>query len=127
MCQDNDYTEYAAQLYERRREGVILQRVVINIDGWVPVANECHNNVTRLCQLRAEIYPVRGWLFHDYFGMRDYVLFTAHSAVENNGILCDITPSILPPAFPFIAANECEEEYANMIQNGGIAEIRHQI
>ena len=127
MCIDNDYTEYTAQLYERRGEGIKLERVDIKIDDWKPVANECHGNVTEFCLRYDGFIPVRGWLYHDYFGERDYVLFIAHSAVESNGVLYDITPSILPPIFPFITANESEEEYANMIQNNGIIQIRHQI
>ncbi len=85
--------EYAASLYRRVGEGVSVQRATLDIQGWQPEPNLCHENVRSLAALGLGYRPVTGWLYFDLLYMFPYVRFTAHSVVENEASkLLDITP-----------------------------------
>ena len=115
--------KYAARLYERRSEGVWLKRAVVSIGDWQPLPNQCHHNVTEWCAHDDRYKPVRGWLYFEI--SLNYVKFVSHSAVQApDGHLYDITPTPVPRSYPFIPAEESEEEYADMNESG-ITELSH--
>src|SRR5436190_1448079 len=86
-------TEYGAQLFARRNEGVIVPRVQLELSDWNPQANQCHDNALTLQARNIGYRAVQGWLFFDLLYQLPYVRFTGHSVVENvAGELLDITP-----------------------------------
>ena len=116
---------YAARLFARRGEALMLQRVRVNLDGWEPRENECHSNATEIHCRNSAYLPVRGWLYFDFDGLLNKVHFVAHSAVRTpEGQLCDVTPSRASRDYPFIPAEESEEEFAALIE-GGNRELWH--
>jgi len=69
---------------------------------------------------------VRGWLYFYFGGHFHYVLFNAHSAVQTpEGDLCEVTPSFASQPYPFIVAEESEEEYAAFVEGHGIRRLMH--
>lgn len=69
--------------------------------------------------------PVRGWLYFDFVDLLPFVLFNAHSVVRDpEGSLWDITPAQASQPYPFLMAEESNEEYAALIQSG-VSRIRH--
>jgi hypothetical protein len=116
----------AARLFERRREGIILRWADVSIGDWRPQRNECHANVTTWCHYQSAHQPIRGWLYFDLENLMPYVLFKPHSAVATeDGTLVDITPSVASRQYPFIVAEESEEEYRALVELRGIAELIH--
>lgn len=63
----------------------------VRLNGWEPKRNDCHRNVDFWVRHHPEIKPVRGWLFWElnHAGQR---LIMAHSILDENGQLVDITP-----------------------------------
>ncbi len=117
---------YGADLYKRRGSRIILQWVDVCIGDWQPEANDCHLNVTTLCESCEEYSPVRGWLYQDLAGVMPYVSFLAHSAVKApDGKLYEITPSAASQQYPFIIAEEGEEDYATLVEREGVGEIKY--
>ena len=117
--------EYAARLYERLGECVLLRRAEVNIGDWRPRENECHANVTQWCLNNPQYEIVRGWLYFHVEGALGRVQFLAHSAVRApDGFLYDITPSRATQDYPFLSSNLTEEEFSAMVQ-GGIARLWH--
>lgn len=111
--------EYAASLFNRLHEAVILRWTEVAIGEWRAEANECHANVTKLCAHDAAYSPVHGWLYFDFGGYLDGVQFLAHSAVRGtDGTLYDITPSHASQQYPFLVANLSEQEYKALIASG---------
>lgn len=116
---------YAAKLFARLGEAVMLQRVEVNLDGWQPRENECHANASEIHLRNSAYVPVRGWLYFDFGNYLDRVQFLAHSAVRTpEGGFCDVTPSRASQDYPFIPAEESEQEFAALIQ-GGVIRLWH--
>jgi hypothetical protein len=112
-----DLQAYGDRLYQRRDSGVIAERVEIVVGDWAPLQNRCHENATVHCELDPSCEPVRGWLFFDFGHQLPYVQFTAHSVVRRgDGVLMDITPAQTFQMYPFIQAEEGEDEYAALIE-----------
>lgn len=117
--------QYAAKLFARLGEAVMLQRVEVNLDGWRPKENECHRNASEIHLRNPSYTPVRGWLYFDFGGLLDRVQILAHSAVRTpDGELCDVTPSHTSRFYPFIPAEESEEGFAALVE-GGVAALWH--
>ncbi|MCI0362644.1 MAG: hypothetical protein L0219_02115 [Phycisphaerales bacterium] len=112
-----DIHRYSQRLYERRGEGVILTPREVAIGTWRPSQHRCHENVTTWCAHASEDHATRGWLFFHFEYLLPFVRFTAHSAVTSpQGVRYDITPSMASQAYPFISAQESEQEYALLIE-----------
>lgn len=104
--------EYVADLFRRRGEAILVARAVIEGGDWQPQPNECHCNVDTYCQYDNSYVPVRGWLFFDYGYLLNYVSFLQHSILRfPDGRLMDITPSHASQDYPFIIANESDEDF----------------
>ena len=86
-----NYSKYFKRLYERRIEAVKVQFREVRFKGWQPVPNKCHDNVDHWVNCHTQSKAVRGWIFWppDETGR---CTFMAHSVVEENGELIDITP-----------------------------------
>jgi hypothetical protein len=123
--QTPEQNDYAAKLYARLGEAVVLRRMELEVGGWQPLAKGCHTNATQVHLRDASYAPVRGWLYFDFGGYLDHVQFLAHSVVRApNGELWDITPVQPAQAYPFILAVESEEDYAALIA-GGVVRLWH--
>lgn len=119
--QTAEQNAYVAKLHARLPDAVMLKRVEICIGSWQPEENECHANASQIHLHDSSYTPVRGWLYFDFGGLLDRVQFLAHSAVRTpEGELWDITPSQASQEYPFLAAEESEEEFAAMIEGGTI-------
>jgi len=80
--QTPEQNDYAAKLYARLGEAVVLRRMEVEVGGWQPLANECHANATQVHLRDASYTPVRGWLYFDFGSYLDHVQFLAHSVVR---------------------------------------------
>jgi hypothetical protein len=122
---DNELKIYAKRLYGRREQTVMLKWADVSIGTWRPSPNECHGNVSEVCANDSRYSPVRGWLYFDFGGAFPSVKFVAHSALRGrDGVLCDITPARASQQYPFLIAEESEEEYASLIESG-VTELWH--
>jgi len=104
--------EYVIGLFERRNDGVFVQKATIEECEWTPELNECHNNVDFWCKAHPEYKPVRGWLFFALGYEDEHVLFLLHSVMltpENSFV--DITPTRAVDSYPFIVADESDDEF----------------
>ena len=114
--------KYIIELFERRSEGTVIQKVEIKECGWKPEFHECHNNVDFWCRSNPEYIPVRGWLFFALNYEANFVWFQQHSVILTPGkTLVDITPSNALDSYPFIIAKESDDDFfaKEIYLNGG--------
>jgi hypothetical protein len=88
----NDYGDYFRGLYERANTAVQVPFRDVALDGGEPKLNSCHDNVNCWFKSNPETRAVRGWLFWAQPNEAGQYIFMAHSVVEENGELFDITP-----------------------------------
>jgi len=120
-----DHPEYSRRLMDRIQHAVIVPPARVSIGTWEPAENDCHANVTTWCANAQGFEIVRGWLYFDMADTLPFVLFNAHSVVRNpEGQLWDITPQRATRPYPFLAAEETEEEYARFVEAGAVR-LRH--
>lgn len=125
MLDAKEIPEYSKRLYERRAEGIIVQPATVSLGDWKTSPNDCHANVSAWCSNVQGYEAVRGWLYFDLANALPYVLFNAHSVVRApDGKLWDITPAQASQLYPFIVAEETEEEYARLIESG-VVRLKH--
>jgi hypothetical protein len=86
-----DYTAYFDQLLKHVDSAVSVPSHPARLDGRELQRNKCHDNVDSWVQQHPERKAVRGWLFWPANEAGRY-RFMAHSVVEENGELFDITP-----------------------------------
>jgi hypothetical protein len=86
----SDY-EYFRRLYDRVSEAVKVPFRAVHLDGCEPAPNKCHENVDHWVKHRQDSKAVRGWIFWPPDENRR-CRFMAHSVVEEEGELFDITP-----------------------------------
>jgi hypothetical protein len=86
-----DYTAYFQQLLERVNSAVTVPFREVQLNGGAPKLNDCHGNVDRYVKNHPGAKAVRGWLFWPPNGAGQYN-FMAHSGVDEDGQLVDITP-----------------------------------
>jgi hypothetical protein len=107
---------YAQALYARVAEGVVVPRVEVEVDGWKPSPNVCHENVFTWVDKAPGDKAMHGWLYFDFVDMLPMVRFTAHSVIETaDHQLIDITPTPIPRQYPFIRASIPEDEFGQMV------------
>jgi len=51
---------YAKSLYEKRGEAINVPRVAVQLEGWQPKANECHENCAEWCQRQGNCEIIHG-------------------------------------------------------------------
>lgn len=83
--------DYFASLQMRLGEAKQVPFKAVSIEDWQPKPSNCHKNVDYWVNSRKNCLRVRGWLTS---GGPDHgsCQFIAHSVVEDNGVLYDITP-----------------------------------
>ena len=86
-----DTDGYFAQLYQHLNEAKPVPVVSVAIDDWKPIPRFCHENVDRYTEHQPSRSAVRGWVIDGTDGCEGYLLI-AHSVVEENNKLYDITP-----------------------------------
>jgi hypothetical protein len=86
-----DYSAYFRLLYERVNAAVKVPYREVSLKEWQPELNKCHDNVDFWVKHHGNVLAVRGWIFWlpDETGRCS---FKAHSIVQENGTLVDITP-----------------------------------
>jgi hypothetical protein len=73
-------------------EAVVVPFVRVRDRDWEPKSTLCHPNADHWAGLKQGRRAVRGWIVDGSDGMGGH-LFKAHSVVEEDGKLFDITPS----------------------------------
>jgi hypothetical protein len=111
-----DYTHYFQQIRERVNSAVTVPFREVQLNGGEPRLNDCHRNVDCWIKNHPEAKAVRGWLFWPQNGAGQCT-FMAHSVVDENGELVDITP--LDPNTPreglvFLKHVGTEEDFSAM-------------
>ena len=86
-----DHTAYFRQLLERVNSAVTVQFREIEPREMEIKLNDCHPNVDRYIEKHRGSKAVRGWMFCPCTSAGRYT-FIAHSVVEENDQLFDITP-----------------------------------
>jgi hypothetical protein len=112
----HDHTAYFQQLLERVNSALTVQFREVQLNGGETKLNDCHRNVDRWVNNHPEAKAVRGWLFWPPNGAGQCTLM-AHSVVDENGQLVDITP--LDPNTPrgglvFLKHTGTEEDFSIM-------------
>lgn len=119
--------DLARRLYERRGKAIVVPYVERSIENWKPEPQWCHWNVDLWVAGEAGSKAVRGWLLFDYVassgGLLRFVVFQAHSVVEENGTLVDITPSAASRRYPFIRHPGSEDDFQELVADVGAARI----
>ena len=116
------------KLYARRHEGVIVPEAVASIGDWSPEKHTCHYNADTWCNRETESSPVRGYLYFDLPGLMPYVRFILHSVIrDKSGKLWDITPSQANQQYPFIEAEETEEEFGELVVDHRVERIDYYV
>jgi hypothetical protein len=87
-----DYAAYFEELHKRVGSAEAVQFRPVPLDGGEPKLNKCHDNVDWWVKGRPDTTAVRGWLFWAQPNEVGQYIFMAHSVVEENGKLFDITP-----------------------------------
>jgi hypothetical protein len=95
---DAEFRAYIRALYERRATGVPLRRArPMAIPGWQPEMHGCYQNVDMWIHHNPQYQRVDGFLYFDFDGYADHVLFVPHAVVQvEDGTLVDITPEVVP-------------------------------
>ncbi len=116
------------KLYARRHEGVIVPEAVASIGDWSPDKHTCHYNAETWCNREKESSLVRGYLYFDFTRLTPYVRFNLHSVIrDKSGKLWDITPSHANQQYPFIEAEETEEEFRELVVDHGVKGIDYHV
>lgn len=86
-----NFREYFQRLYERLDLAVKVPFREVKLENWTPEMNKCHDNVDHWIRHSVGSRAIRGWIFWppDETGK---CRFFAHSVIEENGLLVDITP-----------------------------------
>lgn len=94
MMDDTFLSELAETLYLRRDEARRIPYAARKTESLKPRPHECHANVDRWVAAYEGTKAVRGWLVFDYaLSAFPLVRFQAHSVIEEDGRLIDITPA----------------------------------
>jgi hypothetical protein len=120
-----DKTTYAAALFERLGEGVVVPIELGEFqqeDGgvWQPQPNLCHENSSQLeLRLPGQLQAVRGWLVFDFrAAVPPRLEFMHHSVVRElaTGRLFDPTPQVrMQQDYVFIRALEDEPAFEELV------------
>jgi hypothetical protein len=111
-----DYTAYFQRLRERVNSAVTVPFREVQLNEGEPKLNDCHRNVDFWVKNHPDTKAVRGWLSWPPNEAGQYT-FMAHSVVDENGQLVDITP--LDPNTPreglvFLKHLGTEEDFSVM-------------
>lgn len=112
----SDCSEYFESLIERMDSATRVPFREVGSDDGQPKLNDCHGNVESWAARHPAVHVVRGWLFWPPNDAGQY-MFMAHSVIEENGQLFDITP--IGPNTPregllFLRHTGTEEEFEAM-------------
>ena len=112
----------ATLLFERRGEAVVVPYVERMIARWKPEEHQCHWNMDLWVAGEDGAKAVRGWLFFDHKttsgGRVNSVTFQAHSVLEENGVLVDITSTRASRRYPFIRHEVARRTSSNSSKAG---------
>jgi len=87
------------------------------MDGWDPAPSKCHEDVDHWVRHHPECNAVRGWMFWPP-GETGRCRFMAHSGIEENGVLVDITPigpNMIRVALVFLRHSGKEDDFHPMM------------
>lgn len=107
---------YFQQLFERVNSAVKVPFRKVLLNQGEPRLNDCHGNVDCWIKTHPETKAVRGWLFWPPDATGHY-RFMAHSVLDENGELIDITPidpNTPPDGLVFLRHEGTEEAFSAM-------------
>ena len=87
----DEYNTYFQQLLEGESVAAKVPFREVQLNGWEPRKGDCHGNVDFWIRHHPETKAVRGWLFWKPDAAGRYLIM-AHSVLDENGQLVDITP-----------------------------------
>jgi hypothetical protein len=111
-----DHTAYFQRLLERVNSAVTVRFREVELREGEIKLNDCHRNVDRWIENHPETKAVRGWPFWPANEAGRYT-FMAHSVVEENDQLFDITqldPNTPREALVFLRHLGTEEDFSAM-------------
>jgi hypothetical protein len=85
------YEDYFRHLLEHVELATKVPFRAVTHGAWTTKKNDCHGNVDQWVKFCPNTKAVRGWLFWEPNEAHQYNLM-AHSVIEENGALVDITP-----------------------------------
>jgi hypothetical protein len=116
---------YAAKLYARVGEALMLRWADVAIGDWRPQVNDCHANVSTLCTHdSAYALSVAGFTSTSVAISIEFSFSLTRPFERPDGTFYDITPQQASQRYPFITAEVPEEEYAALI-TGRISKLWH--
>lgn len=127
MMDDTFLSELAEMLYLRRDEARRIPYAARKTEAFEPRPHECHANVDRWVADHAATKAVRGWLVYDYaLSAFSVVRFQAHSVIEEDGLLLDITPAGGRGA-PFLRHPDGNEMFDLTVSKRQLVSVTHKI
>lgn len=128
MAEDGFLEELAAMLFAHNAEAQAVGYAPRDSSAFQAKPHECHSNVDRWVAEHPECAVVRGWLIYDYtLGVHPVVRFQAHSVLEENGRLVDITPNEARQRPPFLRHPEGNEMFDLTVSKRRIVSVTHRL
>jgi hypothetical protein len=122
---------YAKLFYEKRGEAFYVPRVRVELPGWQPKVNECHENCAEWYLREGNCEIVHGWICVDATAMGFY-RFAAHSVIKDStGSLFDITPTTINSELLFLSGGLNSDQYFEatdvLHEHFGVSNLDHLI
>lgn len=118
----------AAELHAHLGSARTVRYVRRESRSFTPQPHDCHENVDQWCALHPQCAPVRGWLVFDYpLARYPVVRFQAHSVVEENGRLLDITPREGSKELLFLPHPDGNEMFVLTLARRQIGSVTHKL
>jgi len=122
---------YAKLLYEKRSEAIHVPKVAVELPGWQPIANECHENCAEWYLRQGNCEIIHGWICVDASAMGFY-RFVAHSVIKDStGSVFDITPTTISSEMLFLSGGLDSDQYFEatdvLHEHLGVSNLDHLI
>ncbi len=122
------FDELAASLYACRDQARVVPFAARQSLTVKPQPHECHGNVDGWVAEHPECAAVRGWFIYDYaLSAVPVVRFQAHSVLEENGRLVDITPNEARKRPPFLPHPDGNEMFDLAVSKRRIISVTHKL
>lgn len=128
MTDDSFLMELAEELYSKRADARVVRYEARQAADFEAYPHECHGNVDRWVASHPGSGCVRGWLIYDYaLSAFPMVRFQAHSVLEENGRLVDITPVEVRERHPFLRHPDGNEMFDLLVSRRGLVSVTHRL
>lgn len=129
MTEDAFLIGLAEELYRHREEAKPVRFGTRKTESFEPRPHECHSNVDRwVSAAHAGTKAVRGWLVYDCaLSAFPMVRFQAHSVIEEDGRLVDITPAGGTRRALFLRHPDGNEMFDLIVSRRRLISITHKV